>query len=171
MTGRIVVAALTVVTLAAAARAEDKPAKNADPKKPDSQAILGEWRVVYKEQNGAPIEQDRNGETWTFEERKFTIRVNKKARAFSYTLDPSKDPKRLDFLPVVPKSKDANTPAIYTLEGDKLTLCAPALGSSARPTAIKTEAWSKTVIVTLQRVKPKPGDTPTDKPADAPAKP
>jgi uncharacterized protein (TIGR03067 family) len=147
MPQRTLTAAGIVVALATPCLAGDKAAS-----RPDAQAIQGEWRVVSAETDGKALgPQFFKGQTWTYDGKTFTVRVNGKVIAsVPYTLDATKRPRQLDV-----DRKGEREPAIYDLSGDRLTVCAPSAsrGPYTRPREFKTGAGMGTIMTRLERVR------------------
>ncbi len=121
---RFMAAGLALVLLAGWGGAEDKP----DGKKTNAEKLRGAWKVASaKQTTGGDKNADIlefKGTVWTFGEKEFTVTRGKLETKFAYRIDPSKKPKQIDFGKDL-AGKDENRPfeGIYTLEGDKLTIC------------------------------------------------
>jgi uncharacterized protein (TIGR03067 family) len=77
----------------------------------------------------------------------------KKFKEFSFKLDPAKRPKAIDLAVSDEQDKGKIGHGIYDLDGDRLKICFPqdANAENERPTAFKSEAGSRLVLVTLKR--------------------
>jgi uncharacterized protein (TIGR03067 family) len=126
--------------------AEDKPAK-----KPDTEIIQGEWRLIYFEEEGEvdPPEKYKSM-VLILADGKVTIKVEGKIVVEGkYKLDSSKQPKCIDL-----NRGEEDGPGIYELDGDKLTICAPAFEmKSDRPKEFKAPKGSGLLLMKLERVK------------------
>jgi uncharacterized protein (TIGR03067 family) len=81
-------------------------------------------------------------------------RYSKKISSGTFRLDATKTPRAIDFLPDFP-AKGKPILGIYRLEGDKLTLCYPALGKERPREFSAKEGTGNTVAVWLREKKPK----------------
>ena len=125
--------------------AADQPAKDAA--KEDRDKLQGEWVMVSVElppKVRKPDEEQikRSGlvvkdDTWQM------ITNGKEASKMPFTIDPTKDPKEIDFKVKIGegvKVKGGNEftlKGIYKLDGDTLTLCRTVLGTDDRPKEFK----------------------------------
>ena len=140
---------LIVLTLAVIAAEDPK-------KKDDAQAFQGNWSLVAIKTGGKPapealIENFR----CKFEEKTYNNTIaGQVVEEGSYTIDPAKSPKAVDF--DIKKGHDQGKKqlGIYKIEGDKLTLVLSEAGSTTRPDSFKIEAGSPLLEVVLERLKP-----------------
>jgi RNA polymerase sigma factor (sigma-70 family) len=142
---------------AGAKPAEDK--KVAKPKA-DKEAILGTWKVVSVEfgskKNPEGFEFDLlRKATMIFKKDKQITQIAGGQKEHDYKLDSTKKPKCLDIM-----DGDPATPAIYSLDGDKLTICFPSAGASERkrPNKLATKEGDGMILLVLERegkVKPR----------------
>ena len=83
----------------------------------DLKAMQGEW-VLVAESLGGPIRPPRGSYAVVFEGNRATVMAGKEVTArWEVTLDPAKEPKRMDG-----KAGDKSLAEIYRLDGDTLTL-------------------------------------------------
>ena len=94
-----------------------------DAVKKEKDALQGKWSIVSVERDGKLVE------TWTdgvrmMEGNNYTL-VPKKGDSVkgTFTLDPSKTPKAIDFLPAAGQYKDKTLRGIYEIDGDMLKIC------------------------------------------------
>ncbi len=129
----------------------DKPAA-ADKPKDDKDAIQGTWQVTAEEMGGKDVSKDEGelkdlaNAKWVFTSDKITFLVPGKGdHSAAYKIDSSKKPKELDVTPLdgPPNEKDKAMPAIYSLEGDVLTICVGSPQNPARPTELASKEGSK----------------------------
>ena len=119
--------------------------------KGDKDAIQGEWKIVSAKKAGkGPAEEDVIGRTLTItaDEVKFHFDAG-------YTLDPSKDPKRIDLTPSegAGNEKGKVFQGIYKLAGDKLTIHLAHPGED-RPTDFENkDDGTNNLLLELERVK------------------
>jgi uncharacterized protein (TIGR03067 family) len=111
--------------------------------------LKGTWKATAVQKDGADhAEFVQAGMQMTFAENTLTIGVadpNADKTTSFYHLDPTKNPKEIDLIDSMgqPSGK-----GIYTLEGDKLTLCT---GMGDRPTSLATKQGDGLQLVTLKR--------------------
>ncbi len=156
--------------LKTAASADKPPA--ADKGKNDKDAIQGTWQVTGVEMGGKDVSgtdefKDSLTGMWTFGADNIVIHwKGKPEETAAYKLDPSKTPKELDVTPRDgPDSEKGKTmPAIYSLEGDVLKVCAGTPGVQARPTELVSKEGTKNLLITLKREKPDQDKPKDDKP-------
>jgi RNA polymerase sigma factor (sigma-70 family) len=151
----LTVALLTGTAVAYRTFAAQKPADEKKAAKPraDKDAILGTWKVVsvefggQKNPEGAEFALLRKAKM-TFKKDKLITEIGGGRKEQGYTLDAAKKPKALDI-----KDGDPATPAIYTLDGNKLTLCFPSAGAAVRnrPTKLATKDGDGMILLVLQR--------------------
>jgi RNA polymerase sigma factor (sigma-70 family) len=133
--------------------------KKADKPRTDREQIQGTWKVVSGKFNGQdpPDEEARRikAATWEFTADKIIVKTGGEARESTYKLDPTAKPRQIDVAyPGKGAEKGETIPAIYSLEGDTLTICGPLPGSKERPTELASEPGGRTMLMVLKRVKP-----------------
>jgi RNA polymerase sigma factor (sigma-70 family) len=127
--------------------------KKADKPKADKDAILGTWKVVsvefggQKNPEGAEFALLRKAKM-SFKKDKLVTQIAGGEKEQGYALDAAKKPKTLDI-----KDADPPTPAIYSLDKDKLTICFPSAGAAVRnrPTKLATKEGDGMILLVLQR--------------------
>jgi len=155
-TGRTIVALITVLAaccLSAAPErggAGDKAADKAGDKVGDKERIQGTWKYV------SVLEQGR--EERMPEENRLVITADMlkmvypgEERGFRYTIDPSKDPKEMDWIIEIDPGHPIRQLGIYSLEGDTLRICNTAAGKP-RPTTFESKAGDFGGVWVLKRV-------------------
>ena len=75
-------------------------------------------------------------------------------RGWKYTIDPSKDPKEMDWFVEETPGQSIHQPAIYVLEGATLKICSAAQGKP-RPTKFESKRGDFGGLWILERVAPK----------------
>jgi RNA polymerase sigma factor (sigma-70 family) len=147
-----------LITLRREKADKDKPA---DKPEGDKDAIPGVWQVTSVQVDGkeAPDEGEFKkikAAKWVFTADKVTVRTEgEKDAPATYRLDPSKKPKELDVTPEEGPNNEKGKvmPAIYSLEGDVLKICAHGPEDGPRPTELATKEGGKTILLTLKREK------------------
>jgi uncharacterized protein (TIGR03067 family) len=142
-----------LVTFQREAAGKDKPA---DKPTGDQDLIQGVWQITDFEVKGkgpdeAELKKIKAAE-WVFKADRVVVRTpGENDSTASCKLDPSKKPKEIDFIPLDGPSKDTPQPAIYSLEGDVLKICAPGPEGGPRPKDFAAQEGGKTVLFTLKR--------------------
>ena len=75
-------------------------------------------------------------------------------RGWKYTIDPSKDPKEMDWFAEETPGQSIHQPAIYVLDGATLKICSTAQGKP-RPTKFESKRGDFGGLWVLERVAPK----------------
>jgi RNA polymerase sigma factor (sigma-70 family) len=123
----------------------------------DARLIRGTWTTVSSERDGIPAtpapanlraKVEITADTYGIRANVAVVRVP--FDAMTYRLDPTKQPKEMDFTTTDGTNKGRLIPAIYALQGDALTICFAKPGG-VRPTKFTTAAGSGHVLVVLKR--------------------
>ena len=77
----------------------------------------------------------------------------KETRGWKYTIDPSKDPKEMDWIVEIDPGHPIRQPAIYSLAGDTLKICHAAAGKP-RPTKFESRKGDSGGVWVLKWVAP-----------------
>jgi uncharacterized protein (TIGR03067 family) len=140
-----------LIVVAIGLSAADEPKK-----KDDAEAIKGNWSVVSMKMGGQPAPEDFTKKfRCRFDEKTYNNTLAKEViEEGSYTIDPSKTTKTIDF--DIKKGQDQGKKqlGIYKLENDKLTLLLTVSGSTTRPKSFNDEPGEPLIEVVLERVKP-----------------
>jgi uncharacterized protein (TIGR03067 family) len=109
--------------------------------------LQGTWQAVRLEADGEVGPQEVTKKVrWIFTSDQYTGVSPETQFKGKFTLDPGKNPKEIDLAPAGGKGKMLG---IYSVEGDKLTLC---IGET-RPTEFTAKDGSKRRLYVLKRVK------------------
>jgi uncharacterized protein (TIGR03067 family) len=125
---------------------------------PDLKAIQGEWKVKSaKETRGdepnADIKEFKDS-TWTFGEKEFTIAKGKTRNKLAFRLDPKTKPKQIDLgKDLAGKDEDRPYEGIYTLDGDKLTICYTEFNVRPSDFSMGRGIAATKCLIVLERVK------------------
>src|SRR5262249_28958893 len=106
------------------------PPQKGQPKS-DHEAIQGTWKVVTCELGGQKVATEDFGMVITA--NKIFIKDEGLTKEFAYTLDPSKKPMHIDWMPAFGVNKGNIVKGIYRLSGDDLVFCANGPQGTVRP--------------------------------------
>src|SRR5262249_46639213 len=125
--------------------------------KQDVKKLQGTWKVVASEVEGRKVEAAATTASVVIRGAKYTVKYpesgGKKASEMTFTLDPSKKPRAIDFTSTSGPEKGKLSRGIYELAGDTLKICFNPDKDGKRPTEFTTKAGSRLRSVTLERVK------------------
>ena len=103
--------------------------------------LQGTWKQIACEKDGVADQVDEFG--WapktTFTDDTFVVTLADGSIAIkgTFTLDPTQEPKTIDWTDTFGEDTGKTFPAIYSLEGDRLIFCAADEGQE-RPTEFRT---------------------------------
>ena len=141
-----------IATLATGAYADDAMDEAV---KKDRKQIEGTWRVIALVVNGDKAsEEDANklkvvngsDGTWSL------FSEGKEVSNGTSTIDPTKQPKSIDFTATDAQGKVNRYLGIYKLDGNTRKMCFVASGKE-RPTEFASEPLSEIILVTFERIK------------------
>ncbi len=113
--------------------------------------LEGRWIVVSHAVDGDG--QDTKGAKVQFAKGNFTLEEqNGEVQKCSYKADTSRVPNQIDFTPTDGTQKDQVFPGIFTLKGDRLTVCLARPGSD-RPAETASTEGSGNILIVLDRAK------------------
>jgi RNA polymerase sigma-70 factor (ECF subfamily) len=124
-------------------------------RKSDHEAIQGTWKVVSCELGGQKVDTEDFSMVITGD--KIVIKDEGSTKQFTYTLDPDKKPKHIDWVPAFGVNKGNIVQGIYRLNGDNLVFCTNGSQETSRPSEFKTMAGRQVSLLVLQRDKPPQG--------------
>ncbi|HTI52429.1 MAG TPA: TIGR03067 domain-containing protein [Planctomycetaceae bacterium] len=131
--------------------------KDAD-KKADKEKLQGTWKFVSVQVQGREepmpdgIRVVITSDTLTMVYPKDGDNKEEK-KGWKYTIDPSKDPKEMDWFVEETPGQSIHQPAIYVLEGATLKICSTAQGKP-RPTKFESKRGDFGGLWVLKRVAP-----------------
>lgn len=143
---RALVLGLAAVAVTAAV-ADDKPAP-LDPAK-----LVGDWKIVEGMKAGEKSGDDAKKGMVIVDKEKITLKGDDMTFAFSYKIDPKKEPAEIDLEIVEPEGlKGAKAKGIVKLEKEKVTLCYhPMMGD--RPTKFDSTKENGNYMFTMEKAK------------------
>lgn len=102
----------------------------------------GEWKQIAYERDGEkePLDEEQGWEPrTTFTDREFVVTLADGSVPIrgTYRIDPTQDPKTVDWSDTIGEDAGQTLLAIYSLEGDRLTFCAAYPGLE-RPSEFRT---------------------------------
>ena len=107
---------LLLAAIASAALAADEP--------DDLKLMAGAWKPTAADLGGNKIDaMVLEKASFVVEGDKYTVTVNEFVEKGSFTLDPKKEPKTLDFFPTQGNNNGKTFLCVYKIEGDVLTIC------------------------------------------------
>jgi uncharacterized protein (TIGR03067 family) len=117
--------------------------------KSEEEKMQGKWKIVRCEFSGRDEPQPVGIED-TIGDKKW-LRPNRRTAEYRLKFDATKDPKWVDLS--ADRLGDRTLKGIYSLEGDKLTICYAYDPELPRPTEFKTMPGVRGYIYVLERVK------------------
>jgi uncharacterized protein (TIGR03067 family) len=142
------------LALALAASAEEK---KEDANKKDLKAMQGDWAGDSFKRDGMAFPADDAQALFrTVKDDRYTLhRFRKKVGSGKFTIDATKSPKEINFIPdAPPKGKPAPAiPGIYKIDGDKITMCYATPGGERPAKFESTEGSGRTLVVWVRETK------------------
>jgi uncharacterized protein (TIGR03067 family) len=153
MAGLVVLVPGTGLTLAIHPPANDpagrSPSAAAAGDRSDREKMQGNWKIVRCEFSGRNQDQALGVEDTISDGR--WLRPNRRTAEYRLKLDSTKDPKSVDLS--ADRLGDQTLKGIYSLEGDRLTICYSYDPQGPRPTEFKTTEATAAYLYVLVRVK------------------
>ena len=120
--------------------------------KEEQERLQGTWKAVSIEAGGMklPAQQVKDFQL-VLKGNQFTGLAGKHKFEGTYTVDPDKNPRRMDILPTSGPDKGKVRRAIYALQGNTLRICGAEAGKD-RPTGFKTEDEAGASLIIYRRV-------------------
>jgi len=126
----------------------------AAPADADRAALRGTWVIEAATLEGRDHADDFRGMKLVLDGDRYTIDFGKNTDKGTFTLDPTKTPKRIDVRSAEGPFKGKTLPGIYELKGDTLRLCLEADGKAdKRPTAFEAPGTTRNMLLTYRREK------------------
>ena len=120
-------------------KADAKPTP--DPIAEEIKKLQGTWKQIACEKDGVADQVDEFGlepkSTFTDDTYVVTLTDGTIAIKGTFKLDPTREPKTIDWMDTFGEDAGKTFPAIYSLEGDRLIFCAADEGQE-RPTEFRT---------------------------------
>ncbi len=122
----------------------------------DRAALRGTWVIEAATLEGRDHADDFRGMKLILDGDRYTIDFDKNTDKGTFTLDPTKTPKRIDIRSAEGPFKGKTLPGIYELKGDTLRLCLDGDGKAdKRPTAFEAPGTTRNMLLTYRREKAK----------------
>jgi uncharacterized protein (TIGR03067 family) len=122
-----------------------------DDAKKELEKLGGTWKLIEETDSGQKIPVDPN-EVFIFKGESLTNKVGAKTTdEFTVKVMPGKNPKEIDLIPLKEPNKGVPSPAIYKVEGNKLTICVNFAPGSKRPTAFTSDQTNRNIILTMEK--------------------
>jgi uncharacterized protein (TIGR03067 family) len=124
---------------------------SADDADSDNAKLQGTWKATSAISDGKKVEEPTLGE-FTFSGDSFVMKGKRTLRG-KFNLDSSKTPKHIDLNFTGENGAVVPSKAIYTIDGNTLTLCEADVGQP-RPNEFKSVAGSKDSLIVLVKAQP-----------------
>ena len=125
-----------------------------DAAKADKRTIQGTWKFVSVLDQGMEQQMPEGNRLVIASDSLKVVYPKDDPRGWKYTIDPSKDPKEMDWFVEETPGQSIHQPAIYVLEGATLKICSAAQGKP-RPTKFESKRGDFGGLWVLKRVAPK----------------
>jgi eukaryotic-like serine/threonine-protein kinase len=128
-----------------------KAPESAKPKS-DLDRLQGDWEVIRTERAGKPptFDAKNDRQVFAFHGNKFTLSSNKLEAVI--VLHPEHTPKRMDITLLNSDNKGKTTQAIYSLDGNTLTICYRDIPGSSYPDDFETQSDPNLELMVFRRV-------------------
>jgi uncharacterized protein (TIGR03067 family) len=122
--------------------------------KKDLEKLEGDWAAVEYTADGQKLPTDDAQSLFrTVKGNDYTVlRFDKVIGKGTFTIDATKDPKTIDFLPATAKDKSQALPGIYQIDGDRVKFCYAPAGKE-RPKEFASKEGSMVTLVVWEREK------------------
>jgi uncharacterized protein (TIGR03067 family) len=124
-------------------------AEKNDPNYLDRKKLWGRWDVVSCQLSGESLGEASLGQ-FVFDDGSVTIKEKSKSIETGYTLDATKEPKRLVLSGLSSRVKRPVN-GVYSLEGDTLAICLALKPDAPAPTKLETKEGDSQMLIKLQR--------------------
>jgi uncharacterized protein (TIGR03067 family) len=146
MKAKLVALALIFGAWAVSVSADEQDAKKA------LAELKGTWQLVNEVDAGTPFPADPK-EVFIFNGESLVNKVDTKVTdEFTLKIDPTKTPKEIDLVPQKDPNKGVPAPAIYKVEGNKLTICVNFTPGAKRPSNFESNNTNRNIILTMQKM-------------------
>jgi uncharacterized protein (TIGR03067 family) len=120
----------------------------------DAKAMQGTWVIESAQLAGRNHTDDFAGMKLVIDGNRYVVEFGKNTDKGTFTLDPTKTPRRIDVVSAEGPFKGKTLPGIYELKGDNLTLCFEADGKGdQRPTKFEAPEMTRFALLTYRREK------------------
>jgi len=132
-----------------------------DPVSADLARFQGVWDLVSQVVNGEVSSQSKT-QTWVLVVERDVYNPGSRETSIEYTIriDPTRQPKAIDFTPSEGPLRGRTLRGIYRLEGSTLTICRALDPAAERPARFASEVDSEVVLIVWRRRGPAPSEEP-----------
>jgi len=133
-------------------------ADSKDDAKKDAEKLQGKWVVKSAERGGKAVDLDKEErlpKSLTFKDEKITVVIKARENTGGFKLGRAEKFGTLDLTPDDATDKEHSILAVYTLDGDTLTVCVNEGKLSERPKEIGAKEGSHCAVVVFTREKKK----------------
>lgn len=125
-----------------------------DEVKKEVEKLAGEWTMVSGEREGQPFPDEivKTGKRVTKGNETTAEVGGQVVLKATFTVDPSKNPKTIDYAVTEGQAKDQKIYGIYKFDGDKVTFCFASPGTD-RPTDFKTKEGDQRTMTVWTKAK------------------
>jgi len=124
-----------------------------DAAKADKRTIQGTWKFVSVLDQGMEQQMPEGNRLVIASDSLKVVYPKDDPRGWKYTIDPSKDPKEMDWIVEIDPGHPIRQLAIYSLEVDTLKICSTAAGKP-RPTKFESKKGDFGGLWVLKRAAP-----------------
>jgi uncharacterized protein (TIGR03067 family) len=129
-----------------------------DDEKKELEKLKGTWKLTSEVDSGTSIPPDPN-EVFIFNGKNVQNKVGPKITdEFDLKLNLKENPKQIDLIPLKEPNKGVPSPAIYKIEGNKLTICVNFAPGGKRPNAFESNQTNRNIILTMEKMEDKKKD-------------
>jgi uncharacterized protein (TIGR03067 family) len=125
----------------------------ADKAAADKEKIQGTWKFISILDQGTEQQVPEENRLVITADVMKIVYPKDAPMGWKYTIDPSKDPRQMDWFTEIDPGRPIHQPGIYSLDGDTLKICSTAAGKP-RPTRFESKRGDFGGLWVLKRVPP-----------------
>jgi uncharacterized protein (TIGR03067 family) len=120
--------------------------------KKELEKFKGTWKLIGEVDSGQNIPADPN-EVFIFNGNNLLIKLGLKiTEEFDLKVNPTKTPKEMDLISIKEPNKGVPFPAIYKMEGNKLSICVNFALGGKRPTDFISTAENRNLLKIMEKI-------------------